>query len=51
MRIRVGIGLVLLFALPAAVGACTATESVSTSVSHAAGELAGVRIDVHEAPD
>jgi hypothetical protein len=44
-------GLALTLAVFAVASACTGSESASTTVSPSAGELAGIRIDVHETPD
>ncbi|MCL1692840.1 MAG: hypothetical protein M3096_04075 [Actinomycetia bacterium] len=51
MRIRTGMGLACLLAVLAVATACTGDQSIAPPDSPSAGELTGVRIDVHETPD
>ncbi len=51
MRIQTGMGLALLLAVFAVATGCTGSQSITPPDSPSAGELSGVRIDVHETPD
>jgi len=50
MRVRTGTGLALLVVLGAIGSTCSGPQSASPTASPAAGDLAGIRIEVHEAP-
>ena len=51
VRIRTGMGLAFLLTVFAAATGCTGDQSIAPPDSPSAGELTGVRIDVHETPD